>query len=168
MILNCPVTLSDWRRTTAFSETPPLFMTVGRSVCLSDWLTDWLTQGLTVWPNDSFIDFPTGKTTSQLNCCSKHFLPYWKYLLNFTGVNQVLKESSDWTVPPPVNASEWLVLTSLLNRWEVPPCYRLNSCQWQTHVARVSNQRVGNGDTSGWESAQNTPNNFVKVYFLMN
>ena len=168
MILNCPVTLSDWRRTTAFSETPPLFMTVGRSVCLSDWLTDWLTQGLTVWPNDSFIDFPTGKTTSQLNCCSKHFLPYWKYLLNFTGVNQVLKESSDWTVPPPVSASEWLVLTSLLNRWEVPPCYRLNSCQWQTHVARVSNQRVGNGDTSGWESAQNTPNNFVKVYFLMN
>ena len=168
MILNCPVTLSDWRRTTAFSETPPLFMTVGRSVCLSDWLTDWLTQGLTVWPNDSFIDFPTGKTTSQLNCCSKHFLPYWKYLLNFTGVNQVLKESSDWTVPPPVSASEWLVLTSLLNRWEVPPCYRPNSCQWQTHVARVSNQRVGNGDTSGWESAQNTPNNFVKVYFLMN
>ena len=168
MILNCPVTLSDWRRTTAFSETPPLFLTVGRSVCLTDWLTDWLTQGLTVWPNDSFIDFPTGKTTSQLNCCSKHFLPYWKYLLNFTGVNQVLKESSDWTVPPPVSASEWLVLTSLLNRWEVPPCYRPNSCQWQTHVARVSNQRVGNGDTSGWESAQNTPNNFVKVYFLMN
>ena len=168
MILNCPVTLSDWRSTTAFSETPPLFMTVGQSVCLSVWLTDWLTQGLTVWPNDSFIDFPTGKTTSQLNCCSKQFLPYWKYLLNFTGVNQVLKESSDWTVPPPVSASEWLVLTSLLNRWEVPPCYRPNSCQWQTHVARVSDQRVGNGDTSGWESAQNTPNTFVKVNFLMN
>ena len=168
MILNCHVTLSDWRSTTAFSETPPLFMTVGQSVCLSVWLTDWLTQGLTVWPNDSFIDFPTGKTTSQLNCCSKHFLPYWKYLLNFTGVNQVLKESSDWTVPPPVSASEWLVLTSLLNRWEVPPCYRPNSCQWQTHVARVSDQRVGNGDTSGWESAQNTPNTFVKVNFLMN
>ena len=152
MILNYSVTLSDWRSTTAFSETPPLFMTVGQSVCLSVclsvWLTDWLTQGLTVWPNDSFIDFPTGKTTSQLNCCSKHFLPYWKYLLNFTGVNQVLKESSDWTVPPPVSASEWLVLTSLLNRWEVPPCYRPNSCQWQTHVARVSDQRVGNGDTS--------------------
>ena len=153
MILNYPVTLSDWRSTTAFSETSPLFMTVGQSVCLSvclsDWLTDWLTQGLTVWPNDSFIDFPTSKTTSQLICCSKHFLPYWKYILNFTGVNQVLKESSDWTVLLPVSESEWPVLTSLLNRWEVPPCYRPNSCHWQTHVARVSDQRVGNGDTSG-------------------
>ena len=57
MILNYPVTLSDWRSTTAFSETPPLFMTVGQSVCLSvclsDWLTDWLTDSrsdcLTKW-----------------------------------------------------------------------------------------------------------------------
>ena len=129
MILNYPVTLSDWRSTTASSETPPLFMTVGQSVCL----TDWLTQGLTIWPNDSFIDFPTGKMTSQLICCSKHFLLYWKYILNFTGVNQMLKESSDWTVLLPVSASEWLALTSLLNRWELPPCYRPNSCQWRTN-----------------------------------
>ena len=164
MILNYSVTLSDWRSTTAFSETFPLFMTVGQSVCL----TDWLTQGLTVWPNDSFIDFPTGKTTSQLICCSKHFLLYWKYILNFTGVNQVLKESSDWTVLLPVSASEWLALTSLLNRWELPPCYRPNSCQWRTNVSRESDQCVGDGDTSGQEDAQNTQNYFVKVYFRMN
>ena len=168
MILNYSVTLSDWRSTTASSETPPLFMTVGQSVCLTDWLTDWLTQGLTIWPNDSFIDFPTGKTTSQLICCSKHFLLYWKYILNFTGVNQVLKESSDWTVLLPVSASEWLALTSLLNRWELPPCYRPNSCQWRTNVSRESDQCVGDGDTSGQEDAQNTQNYFVKVYFRMN
>ena len=63
MILNYSVTLSDWRSTTASSETPPLFMTVGQSVCLTDWLTDWLK----VWLSDQMTPSSTFQQAKRLH-----------------------------------------------------------------------------------------------------
>ena len=63
MILNYSVTLSDWRSTTASSETPPLFITVGQSVCLTDWLTDWLK----VWLSDQMTPSSTFQQAKRLH-----------------------------------------------------------------------------------------------------